>query len=170
MSNLSKVAAVEEAPLLARKMGERFKTFASHIDAEKLPWFEWHPGHQLKLVKLNPATGQIITFIKSVPNVSLNVHFHPGTVIVYTVQGAWTYDEGWVSRQGDVVFETAGSTHSPRMCGDVETVVFAVIEGALCFVDDDGAIVDYENWQSLLARYHKHCAAHGIEPVDITKT
>jgi len=162
-------ALIEEPPL-ARKLGAPFKTFASHIDSESLPWFEWYPGHYLKLVKLNPATGQIITFIRSVPNVSLNVHFHPGTVIVYTVQGAWTYDEGWIARAGDVVFETAGSTHSPRMCGDVETIVFAVIEGALCFCDDDGAIVDYENWQTLLARYHRYCEEHGIEPVDITKT
>jgi hypothetical protein len=45
------------------------------------------------------------------------MHFHPGTVVVYTVQGASTYDEGWVSEAGDVLFEVAGSTHLPRMVG-----------------------------------------------------
>jgi hypothetical protein len=37
-------ALIEEPPL-ARKLGAPFKTFASHIDSESLPWFEWYPGH-----------------------------------------------------------------------------------------------------------------------------
>jgi hypothetical protein len=52
------------------------------------------------------------------------MHFHPGTVVVYTVEGAWTYDQGWVSEAGDVVFEVAGSTHSTRMVGKEDTIVF----------------------------------------------
>jgi 2,4'-dihydroxyacetophenone dioxygenase len=97
------------------------------------------------------------------------MHFHPGTVVVYTAQGAWTYDEGWVSQPGDVVFEVAGSTHSPRMVGKEDTIVFAVIEGALDFVDDTGKTVATENWQTFLKRYHDHCAEKGLTPVDITK-
>lgn len=50
------------------------------------------------------------------------------------MQGAWTGDVGWVSEAGDVVFEVAGSTHSPRMGGKEDTIVLAVIEGALDFV------------------------------------
>jgi hypothetical protein len=71
----------------------------------------------------------------SVPGAALQMHFHPGTVVVYTVQGAWTYDEGWVSEAGEVVFEVAGSTHLPRMVGKEDTIVSAVIEGARDFVD-----------------------------------
>jgi 2,4'-dihydroxyacetophenone dioxygenase len=147
---------------------KNYKALASYINAKELPWFEWFPGHYLKLCKLNPITGQIITFIRSVTGVSLAVHFHPGTVVVYTVQGAWTYDEGWVAEAGDVVFEVAGSTHSPRMCGKEETIVFAVIEGALEFRDDAGNVTYVENWQTLLKRYHDFCAKEGIQPVDIT--
>src|ERR1035438_5249164 len=83
---------------------KNYKALASYINTKELPWFEWFPGHYLKLCKLNPITGQIITFIRSVTGVSLDVHFHPGTVVVYTIQGAWTYDEGWVAEAGDVVF------------------------------------------------------------------
>src|SRR3984893_6238559 len=81
---------------------KNYKALASYINTKELPWFEWFPGHYLKLCKLNPITGQIITFIRSVTGVSLDVHFHPGTVVVYTIQGAWTYDEGWVAEAGDV--------------------------------------------------------------------
>jgi 2,4'-dihydroxyacetophenone dioxygenase len=88
------------------------KALASHTSPKDLPWVPWAEGHFIKLIKLNPITGQIILFIRSVPGAALQMHFHPGTVVVYTVQGAWTYDEGWVSEAGDVVFEVAGSTHS----------------------------------------------------------
>src|SRR5579863_10528525 len=113
------------------------KAMASHTHPGDLPWVPWAPGHFIKLIKLNPVTGQIILFIRSVP----------GAVVVYTVQGAWTYDEGWVSEMGDVVFEVAGSTHSPRMVGKEDTIVFAVIEGALDFVDEKGQTIATENWQ-----------------------
>jgi len=65
---------------------KNYKALASYINTKELPWFEWFPGHYLKLCKLNPITGQIITFIRSVTGVSLDVHFHPGTVVVYTIQ------------------------------------------------------------------------------------
>jgi hypothetical protein len=55
------------------------------------------------------------------------------------------------------------------MVGKVETIVFAVIEGALNFLDDAGNTVGVENWQTFLKRYHDHCAEKGLTPVDITK-
>ncbi len=142
---------------------------ASHTRPKDLPWVPWAEGHFIKLIKLNPITGQIILFIRSKPGAALQMHFHPGTVVVYTVEGAWTYDEGWVSEAGDVVFEVAGSTHSPRMVGQGDTIVFAVIEGALDFVDDQGNTIATENWQTFLKRYHDHCAENGLPRVDITK-
>jgi quercetin dioxygenase-like cupin family protein len=145
------------------------KALASHIKPSELPWVPWAPGHFIKLIKLNPVTGQIVLFIRSQLGAALQVHFHPGTVVVYTVQGAWTYDEDWTSEAGDVVFEVAGSTHSPRMVGKEETIVFAVIEGALNFLDHAGNTVAVENWQTFLKRYHDYCGEKGITPVDITK-
>lgn len=71
------------------------KAMASHSNPKDLPWVPWAEGHFIKLIKLNPITGQIILFIRSNPGAALQMHFHPGTVVVYTVQGAWTYDEGW---------------------------------------------------------------------------
>lgn len=145
------------------------KALASHTRPSELPWIPWVPGHLIKLVKLNPITGQIILFIRSTPNSALQVHFHPGTVVVYTIQGAWTYDEGWVSEAGDVVFEVAGSTHSPRIVGNEDTIVFAVIDGALDFLDEKGRTVATENWQTFLKRYYDYCGDKGLTPIDITK-
>jgi hypothetical protein len=55
------------------------------------------------------------------------------------------------------------------MVGKEETIVFAVIEGALNFLDDAGNTVAVENWQTFLKRYHDYCSEKGLAPVDITK-
>ena len=68
-----------------------------------------------------------------------------------------------------MVLEVAGSTHSRRMVGKQDTIVFAVIEGAPDFVDDAGNTIATENWQTSLKRHHDHCAQKGLTPVDITK-
>jgi hypothetical protein len=47
------------------------KALASHTDPKGLPWVPWAPGHSTKLIKLNPITGQIILFIRSVPGAAL---------------------------------------------------------------------------------------------------
>ena len=59
-----------------------YKAMASHTHPGNLPWVPWAPGHFIKLIKLNPVTGQIILFIRSVPGAALQMHFHPGTVVV----------------------------------------------------------------------------------------
>jgi hypothetical protein len=49
-----------------------------------------------------------------------------------------------------------------------ETIVLAIIEGALEFRDAQGKVTFVENWQTLLKRCHDFCAKEGIAPVDIT--
>jgi hypothetical protein len=55
------------------------------------------------------------------------------------------------------------------MVGREDTVVFAVIEEALDFVDAAGNTIATENWQTFLKRYHDYCDEKGLTPVDITK-
>lgn len=148
-----------------------YDAFASYIPDEGNVWVPWDEasGSEIKLVKLNPSTGEMIVFIKTPPGKTLTKHFHPGTVIVYVVQGQWTYNEGWVAGPGDSVVEAAGSTHAPTMLdGDEPTIIFAVIQGSLEFVDDAGNRVGYDNWQTLLQRYNDYCACIGVAPRDLT--
>jgi len=148
-----------------------YESFASYIPDEGNVWVPWDEtsGSEIKLCKLNPSTGEMIVFIKTPPGQTLTKHFHPGTVIVYVVQGRWTYNEGWVAGPGDVVCEAAGSTHAPSMLDpSTPTIVFAVIQGSLEFVDEQGTRVGYDNWQTLLKLYHDHCAKVGVTPRDLT--
>lgn len=145
------------------------EVLSSYVNTQELPWVDFHEGHQIKVCKLNPVTGQMILFIKSEPGSFLPVHFHSGTVIVYTVQGEWTYGEGWTAKPGDVIYEIAGSTHSPKMVGQEDTIVFLIIEGVLEYQDEDGNKIGFDNWQTLQKRYLDFCEQQGLTPVDLTK-
>jgi len=50
-----------------------------------------------------------------------------------------------------------------------ETIVFAVIESALNFLDDACNTVGVENWELSLKRYHDYCTEKGLALADITK-
>jgi 2,4'-dihydroxyacetophenone dioxygenase len=47
--------------------------------------------------------------------------------------------------------------------------VFAVIEGALDFVDEKGQTIATENWQTFLKRYQDYCEEKGLVAAEITK-
>ena len=51
----------------------------------------------LKICKLNLTNGEMIVLIKTPPGQTLAKHFHPGTVVVYVVQGEGpTMKGGWL--------------------------------------------------------------------------
>lgn len=148
-----------------------YESLASYVSNSDNHWIPWDEASQSEIMicKLNPSTGEMVLLIKTPSGNTLSKHFHPGTVIVYTIQGKWSYNEGWVAGPGDVVYETAGSTHAPTMLDpETPTIVFAVIQGALSFVDENGSQIAYENWQTLLKLYHEHCKKMGIMPRDVT--
>lgn len=167
---LGSVTPNRDRTAMTATVNDPYTSMASFIPDDGNVWIPWDgaSGAEIKVVKLNPSTDQMIVFIKLPPGGTLTKHFHPGIVIVYTLQGRWTYGEGWTAEAGDSVFETAGSTHAPTALGDEDTVIFAVIEGTLEFVDEDGTRVAYENWQTLLRKYHDHCRALGVEPREVT--
>lgn len=148
-----------------------YESFANHVRSAADPWLMWDEasGSEIKLCKLNPSTGEILCFIRVPPGQTLAKHFHPGTVVVYTVQGCWTYGEGWTAEPGDVIFENAGSTHAPTTVGDTPTIIFAVVQGSFEFVDDAGQRIGYDNWQTLHQKYDDHCANHGLRRRDLTQ-
>jgi hypothetical protein len=47
--------------------------------------------------------------------------------------------------------------------------VFAVIEGALDFVDEKGQTIAKENWQTFLKRYRDYCEEKGLLAAEISR-
>ena len=146
----------------------------SLINAETLPWTPYSPYSNevfVKLIKADPIRGEFISFLKAPVNIELARHYHSGTVIVYTIKGAWKYKEhDWVATPGSVVFETAGSTHTPVGVpgyGD-EVLTFNINVGDLWYFDADGKPCALENWRTAVQRYLDYCKEQGLTAVDVT--
>ncbi len=142
-------------------------------NSHDLPWIPFTPYSttvRLKLLQVNPVTGQVITMFHVPGGEGLGVHDHHGTVIVYTVQGAWRYlEHEWTAQAGDLVYETAGSQHTFLAEPGEDVVAFIVIEGALEFLDPQGHSMGLENWKTLLERYFRFCDENHLAPVDLSR-
>lgn len=144
------------------------------IDDEALPWvpFEpYTPDVYIKLLKADPVRGETITLLRAPVSMQLPRHHHSGTVIVYTIAGAWRYKEhDWIARPGSLVFETAASAHTAVAVeghGD-EVITLNITVGDLLYTGDGGQVVAIENWRTMVDRYLAYCAAQDIEPQDVT--
>ncbi|MCY1354302.1 hypothetical protein D9M68_371700 [compost metagenome] len=144
------------------------------INDEDLPWIPFSPYSNdvlLKYIKCDPVRGETITLLKVPAGASMPKHHHSGTVIVYTIKGAWKYIEhDWISREGGVVFETAGTSHTPIALTDHgdEIITLNITQGDLLYFDENDNLCAIENWKSGVERYLAFCEANGIEAKDIT--
>ena len=142
------------------------------IDAEALPWHPFLPyadDVMVKLLKVNPVSGEWVTLLKAPAHLRLPRHHHSGTVMVYTLSGQWRYlEHDWVATAGSFVYETAGTRHTPVGVGSDEVITLNIVQGDWNLVTEDDQVLAIENWKSVMKRYLDHCEAHGIAPVDVS--
>ena len=143
------------------------------IEDESIPWVPFAPYSNdvlIKYFKCDPIRGETITLLKAPAGTVMPRHRHTGTVIVYTVKGSWKYVEhDWVAGPGSIVFETAGSSHTPQVLDNAEEVItLNIVVGDLLFMNEQDQVLAIEGWKSGVDRYLAFCAAADIEPVDIT--
>ena len=144
------------------------------MDDDAYPWMPFAPYSNevmVKYFKADPVRGEILAMLKVPPGVSLPMHHHTGTVIVYTVQGKWRYlEHDWIAGPGSCVYETASSRHTPlAIPGEKhDVIVFNVIVGELHYLDDKGNTLAVENWKTSINRYLAYCKTHNLVPKDIT--
>ncbi len=142
------------------------------IDVESLPWMPFAPYSDkffLKLIKVDPITGQWIALLKVPAHSELPLHHHAGTVMVWTLTGQWKYIEhDWVAGPGSFVFETAGSRHTPISVGEDEVITLNIVQGDWNLMSPEGAVLAIENWKTMMDRYLNYCKSQGIKPVDVS--
>jgi quercetin dioxygenase-like cupin family protein len=146
----------------------------SCIADESLPWMPFVPYSELVSVKLyraDPVRGETIIVYRAPPGARLPCCRHSGTTTIFTVQGRWKYRElDWVAGPGSVVIERPASQHTAEVLADGtdDAILFAVTQGDLLMLGDDGRIVGTENWRTAVDRYVEYCRTIGIEPRDVT--
>lgn len=142
---------------------------AQYIPANDTPWFPYgQSGCEVQLIQTDPTTGQWIVKLRGPAGGNLGIHRHYGSVIAYTISGAWRYVEHeWVSRTGDIVQETPGSVHTLVL--EDESEILFLVQGALEYIDREGRTLAHEDWLSIGEKYWDFCTARGLSPVDVTR-
>ncbi|HYL39459.1 MAG TPA: 2,4'-dihydroxyacetophenone dioxygenase family protein [Bryobacteraceae bacterium] len=142
---------------------------ALYIPANDTPWFPYGPsGCEVQLILADPATGQWIAKLRGPAGSSLGIHRHYGSVIGFTLRGAWRYlEHEWVSRTGDIVQETPGSVHTLVL--EQESEILFIVEGALEYVDREGHTLAHEDWRSITDKYRDFCTSRALSFVDVTR-
>ena len=143
------------------------------MNDEDSPWIPFTPYSDdvmLKYFKIDPVQGEVVAMMRAPPGIEMARHHHTGTVIVYTVQGAWKYKEhNWVARPGSVVYETASSQHTPEaLPGTEDVIAFNIVKGELVYMDENNNVLAVETWKTAMTRYLDHCKANGLAPRDLT--
>ena len=142
----------------------------SGADLPAVPFTPYSEDVKIKLFNVNPVSGQLCVLLSAPGGTGLGVHKHYGSVILYTMKGAWRYlEHDWVARAGDFVYETAGSSHTFQVEPGETTEAFIIVEGALEFLDEQGNTIAIEDWRSMYQRYLDYCEQQGLEAIDMTR-
>lgn len=92
------------------------------------------PGIKVYPLFLDACNGVWVLRVKFAPGITLPVHFHTGTVHLYTMSGCWYYTEYPEQKQtaGCYLYEPGGSVHQFNTPADntEETDTFMVVTGS----------------------------------------
>lgn len=93
-----------------------------------------HPGIKIYPLFIDPSNGFAAYRAKFAPGITLPLHFHTGTVHLYTMSGCWYYTEHPQQKQtaGCYLYEPGGSIHQFNTPADntEDTDTFIVVSGA----------------------------------------
>ena len=142
----------------------------SGADQPAVPFTPYSQDVTIKLLRVDPVSGQLCVILSAPGGTQLGTHRHYGSVVVYTMKGAWRYlEHDWVARAGDFVYETAGSSHTFVVEPGETTEAFIIVEGALEFIDEQGNTIAIEDWRTMYPRYLDYCEQEGLQSADLTR-
>lgn len=136
------------------------------IASDELPWVPNGQGLSFKPLHFSPSTGTWWNLVRVERSGVISRHLHVGGAVHgYVLQGAWRYREhDWTATPGTYVFEAPGDVHTLEVVGDETMVTLFCVEGIIQYVDDQGRVVQQDDYRSRRRLYLEHCRAHGIEP------
>lgn len=102
-----------------------------------------HPGIKAYPLFLDPHNGVWVLRVKFAPGITLPLHFHTGTVHLYTMSGSWHYTEYPDQPQtaGSYLYEPGGSVHqfNTPASNTEDTDTFMIVHGTNVNFGEDGS-------------------------------
>lgn len=136
----------------------------SVLDGDERLWMPIHDNVWLKPLMFNITHGYWTSVLKVRRKGVVSCHRHPATVHGYVIKGQWKYlEHDWVANEGSYVFEPPGETHTLVSLSDEEMLTWFLVNGAMLYVDGDGALTGYTDVFDRVEKYREHCKAVGLD-------
>ena len=113
---------------------------------------------------LSASRGYWVNLLRVHKSGVLSRHRHPQPVHGFVLKGSWRYlEHDWVATEGSYVYEAPGETHTLVVDNDVvEMITMFQVNGAMIYVDPDGAVQGYEDVFTKIDMCRKHYTALGF--------
>ncbi|HEY8567352.1 MAG TPA: 2,4'-dihydroxyacetophenone dioxygenase family protein [Beijerinckiaceae bacterium] len=94
----------------------------------------------------------------------LSRHRHPQPVHAFVLKGEWRYlEHDWVATEGSYAYEAPGETHTLVVDPHVEEMITLFqVNGAMIYVDPDGATLGYDDVFTRIDKCRAHYATNGL--------
>jgi 2,4'-dihydroxyacetophenone dioxygenase len=119
---------------------------------------------------LSASRGYWVNLLRVRKSGVLSRHRHPQPVHGYVLKGRWRYlEHDWEATEGAYVYEAPGETHTLVVDDGVEEMITLFqVNGAMIYVDPDGAVEGYEDVFTKidLCKAHFEAAGFGAEFVN----
>jgi len=147
------------------KLAETFGGGNHYISGDELPWTPWIGAIEIKVMRVDNRTGQLVMALRSKDDVVLGKHRHRGAVTAVTLKGAWEYHEhDWIARPGDYVREDPGTIHTLHIMPGAEIIY--TIDGSIEFLNEDDTLDYVMDVWSFLKLYEDFC---GLQKIALNK-
>lgn len=134
------------------------------IPADECVWVPQAENVWFRPLCLSASQGYWVNLLRVRKSGILSRHRHPAPVHGYVLEGKWKYlEHDWVATTGSYVYEPPGETHTLTVPADVpQMITLFHITGAMIYVDENGAVINYEDVFSKIAMCRKHYTACGL--------
>ena len=113
---------------------------------------------------LSATRGYWVNLLRVRKSGVLSRHRHPQPVHGYVIKGSWRYlEHDWVATEGSYVYEAPGETHTLVVDSHIEEMVTMFqVNGAMIYVDPDGAVLGYEDVFTKIDACRAHYSRTGL--------
>src|SRR5262249_31028410 len=140
---------------------------ARNLSLNAVPWVPIAEGKSFKPLRFLSGNRGFVELLRLEPGTFSPLHRHTGEIHAFNLEGARELCTGEVMEPGDYVYEPAGNTDTWKVVGDVPLVVLVVVMGAVEFIGPDNTVTDRITADTLMEMYQQHCAANGIQALDL---
>jgi len=164
--NLAEDAAAARIPYRHPQPKEAFPELivAPAIPEDERLWVPQQENVWFRPLCLCASRGYWMNLLRVRKSGVLSRHRHPQPVHGFVLKGEWHYlEHDWTASEGAYVYEAPGETHTLVVEPHVpEMITLFQVNGAMIYVDPDGAVLGYEDVFTKIDLCRRHYASAGL--------